>query len=198
MGGVTRHPWRVKSSTQHKTGRFTVTVDEIQSPDGSRDLTWTYIQARHAVIVMAVDAQERVLLVREYRHPMGGDVLNLVAGAAHHCVSDEELRSQAAQELAEEAGLLATKWDSIGSFCPVPSWTAADFHLYVARGLKGIEHRGHGAEWEEIEELVWVPAQQLYEDVLQGLYCDGGLVTAVLWAVAKGLLRVSSAGLSGE
>lgn len=181
-------PWRLLQSRRHRLGYRDVHVDEIESPDASRRLTWTYFPGQNAVLTLALDDEENVLLVREYRHPLGRDILNLPAGAAGEGSSEEELLAHAQRELAEEACVRAREWTKIGGLFPVPAWSSTRFHLYLARGLEPIPEKGTGDEWCEIEEVARIPFAALHEAVLSGRIEDGMTQLAVLMAAAKGLV----------
>jgi ADP-ribose pyrophosphatase len=185
-----RGPWKVLSATQHRLGPRTIHVDEIESPDGRRRLTWTYFPGKNAVLTLALDDEENVLLVREYRHPLGREILDLPAGAAKDCHTEDDLRENAARELAEETCFRAREWIKLGSFYPVPGSASALFHCYVARGLEPIpeEERGEGDEWSEIEEVVKIPFRELYRAAVAGEIEDGMVTLAVFWAEARGIV----------
>jgi 8-oxo-dGTP pyrophosphatase MutT (NUDIX family) len=181
-----RDPWRVVNRSVHQLGVRTIHVDEIESPDESRRLTWTYFPGRHAVIVLALDDEDNLLLVREYRHPLGREIFNLPAGAAEGGGTEEDLLADAARELAEETCLTAQTWAKIGSFYLLPATTGTLFHLYLAKDLTPLTERGTGDAWCEIEEVARIPFQELYASAVAGEVEDGMTVMALLWAVAAG------------
>ncbi|MBW3625646.1 MAG: NUDIX hydrolase [Armatimonadetes bacterium] len=182
-----REPWRVLHSAQHRLGPRIIQVDEIESPDASRRLTWTFMKGRHAVIILALDDDGNALLVREYRHPLGREIFNLPAGGAGHSDDEEELREHAARELAEETCFQAREWTRLGSYYPLPGATSATFHVFLARGLEPLTEIGTGDEWCEIEEVARVPFTELYRSALAGEVEDGITLTVILWAAAKGI-----------
>lgn len=181
-----RESWRVLSSTEHRLGPRLIQVDEIESPDASRKLTWTYFRGRNAVAILALDDEDNVLLVREYRHPLGREIFDLPAGSAGHCTTEEELMGQAANELAEETGHQAREWMKLGQYYPIPGASSVVFHIYLARGLEPIAEKGTGPEWFEIEEVVKVPFKELYSAAVSGEVEDGVTLSTVLWAAARG------------
>lgn len=182
--------WRVLSSEAHKLGRYTLKIDEVESPDGSRRIRWVYHAGSHAVATLAVDDMGRAVLVREYRHPLGCEVVDIPAGSAHNASSEEDLLRQAANELAEEAGVTARRWQKIGAYHPLPGFSALTMHLYLATELGEVTERGDGDEWYEVEDVVRIPLTELYRGVLDGVYPDSPTMTAVLWAVAQGMVSL--------
>ena len=181
-----REPWKVLSSVQHRLGSRIIQVDEIESPDAARRLTWTFFKGRHAVIILALDDDGNALLVREYRHPLGREIFNLPAGGAGLNDEDGELREHAERELAEETCFRAREWTKLGSFHAVPGMTSAKFHVFLARRLEPIPEKGTGDEWCEIEEVARVPFRELYRAAVAGEIEDGTNLLVVLWAAAKG------------
>jgi len=182
--------WRVLSSEAHKLGRYTLKIDEVESPDGSRRIRWVYHAGSHAVATLAVDEAGRAVLVREYRHPLGCEVLDIPAGSASGASSEEDLLRQAANELAEEAGVTARRWQKIGAYHPLPGFSALTMHLYLATELGEVVEKGDGDEWCEVEDVVRIPLAELYRGVVDGVYTDSPTMTAVLWAVARGMVSV--------
>ncbi|MGC8832729.1 MAG: NUDIX hydrolase [Armatimonadota bacterium] len=184
------HSWRVLSSESYSIGPYTIKMDRVVSPDGCRKIDWVYHAGKHAVATLAVNDDGSALLVREYRHPLGGFVLNIPAGGASHANSEEELLQHAARELAEEAGVEAAFWQKIGAYHPLPGFSSLTMHLYFAAVLRPVQQKGDGDEWKEVEEVVLVPLEELYRDVVLGKYPDSPTMMAVLWAAAAGMISV--------
>jgi ADP-ribose pyrophosphatase len=184
-----REPWKVLSSAEHRLGPRVVHVDEIESPDGRRRLTWTRVMGHHAVMILAFDDEENVLLVREYRHPLGREIFDLPAGGAGRVEDEAQLLRHAQRELAEETCFTAREWRKLGAYHPIPGLTPAKFHVYVARGLEPVAEVGTGEEWCEIEEVVRVPFRELHAAAVAGEVEDGVTLMAVLWAGAAGVSK---------
>src|SRR5438105_7911464 len=99
---------------------FTVLTDEVRMPEGGyaeRD----YVFHIGAVGVVAVDDQDRVVLVHQYRHPIGYPLWELPAGLID--VAGEDLADAAARELAEEADLRAAQWQLLLDVHPSPGFS---------------------------------------------------------------------------
>jgi 8-oxo-dGTP pyrophosphatase MutT (NUDIX family) len=154
--------------------------DTVQRP-GHPDETFGRLVVEHpgAVIVLAIDEDERVCCLRQYRHAGGGIFVELPAGL---CDKDgEDPQVTAARELQEEAELRAEHWRHLVTLYPSAGLTDELHHLYLATGLT---HAGRGdfelhAEEAEMEQL-WVPVDELLEAVLDGRVREGPLAAAVL------------------
>jgi ADP-ribose pyrophosphatase len=108
-----------------------------------------------AVAIVAVDRQERVLLVRQERPAVGGKVLEIPAGLLEAC---EAPLVAAKRELQEETGLHGGEWVEVASVLSSPGFTDERIHLFVATGLD--EGAADPDEGEELE-LLRVPTAEL-------------------------------------
>jgi ADP-ribose pyrophosphatase len=108
-----------------------------------------------AVAIVAVDAQERVLLVRQERPAVGGKVLEIPAGLVD---ADEAPLAAARRELREETGLHGGEWFEAATVLSSPGFTDERIHLFVATGLE--EGEADLDEGEDLE-LVRVPVSEL-------------------------------------
>lgn len=140
-------PYEVINTVEHFRGSvFTVITDTVAMPDGqtaARD----YIQHVGSVAAVAVDGQERVVLVRQYRHPLRRVLWELPAGLRD--VDDEDPALTAARELAEEAGLVAARWEPLLTLHNSPGYSNEQIHIYLAQELDGVDD---GFEFERVFE----------------------------------------------
>jgi len=110
---------------------FTVTEEEAVAPDGF-EISRAIVRHPGAAVMMAVDPQKRILLVRQYRLPAGRKLWELPAGR----IDPGETPLQAARrELKEETGFRARKWKKLSSFYPSPGYCAEKMTLYCATEL---------------------------------------------------------------
>src|SRR4051812_13345361 len=108
-----------------------------------------------AVGIVAVDREERVLLVRQERPAVGGKVLEIPAGLLD---AGEQPLAAAKRELQEETGLHGGEWVEVASVLSSPGFTDERIHLFVATGLQeGEEDPDDGEDLE----LVRVPVAEL-------------------------------------
>lgn len=116
--------------------------------------------------VVALDGDERVYLLRQYRHAAGGWLWELPAGKLE---AGESPESTAARELAEEAGLHAADWRPLGRMIATPGFCDEIIHLFLARdlGTATAEPEAH-----ELFELHAIPLADALERVYDGTIFD--------------------------
>ncbi len=173
--------WPVTESEQVYRSPWIVAVrqDRVHRPDHPED-SHARLVLEHpgAVVVLAVDDQERVACLRQYRHAGPGWFVELPAGVLD---SDEPPLETAQRELREEVELAAEEWRELPTLRPSVGISAERQHLYLARGLS---HAGRGdfeLHAEEAEMTVfWAPVEEMVEAVLAGRLTTSALVTAVL------------------
>jgi len=136
-----------------------------------------------AVSVLALDDDDRVLLIRQYRHPVGMMLWEPVAGLLD--VADESPRAGAARELVEEAGLVADEWHTLVDFETSPGGSSETIRMYLARQLSAVPGgRPVGSGEERDLPLVWMPLDQVVDKVLAGEFTCPTTVTGALAALA--------------
>jgi 8-oxo-dGTP pyrophosphatase MutT (NUDIX family) len=164
-------------STTHFRGRIIeVSVDEVTLPNGER-LELEVVHHPGGAAVAAVDEQDRVCLLRQYRYVAEGWVWELPAGKLER---GEPPLVTAQRELVEEAGVNARTWSSLGSYLSSPGVFSEVLHLYLARDL---ESTAAAPELNEVFEVHWVPLAEACERALNGDIRDG--------KTALGLLRAA-------
>lgn len=115
---------------------------------------WEYVarsRGIRAAVILAIDEQDHVLLVEQFRVPLGKPCLELPAGLIGDDESspDEDALSAAARELEEETGYRAARIESLGEFYSSPGMVSESFTLLRASGLKRIGPGG-GTDGEDI------------------------------------------------
>lgn len=159
------------------TGRVvTLDVEDVTLPNG-HEATLEIVGHPGGAAVVALDAQGRICLLRQYRHVAGGWLWEIPAGKLDGKAPDVTARA----ELEEEAGMRAARWDSLGSYRSSPGVFAEVVHLYLARDLTPCEAR---PEREEVFESTWVPIEAAVERALAGEIEDGKSVVALVRAAA--------------
>lgn len=143
-----------------------------------------YVRHTGAVGVLALDDEDRVVFVRQYRHPVGMELWELPAGLLD--VDGESPLVAAQRELAEEADLRAERWDVLIDWFNSPGGMNEALRLYLARDVSPVpEHERHVREAEEHGMPVrWVPLDQARDDVLAGRVHNPSAVVGVLAAHA--------------
>lgn len=174
--------WPVYSSADIWRGGapFAVRRDEISRP-GHEEERFERVVVEHpgAVVVLAVDDEERVLVLRQYRHPSGLRFVELPAGLLD--VPGEDPVLAARRELREEALLDAAEWTPLNSLYPSPGISAERIETFLARGLREVGQGDFEPQHEEADMTRhWVPMADLVEAVLARRLTDGPLALAVL------------------
>lgn len=133
-------------------------IDTVEAADGHRS---TRDIASHpgGVCVVAIDAEDRVLFVRQWRHAINGPLLEIPAGTLdrHEDGSIEEHAGAAARELEEETGSRAGSWRYLGGFYTAPGFTSELMHLYLAEDLQAADEGGLHPDEDERLELYPIP-----------------------------------------
>jgi len=146
---------------------------------GDHELVREYVDHPGAVAVLAVDEQERVLLIRQYRHPVRMRELELPAGLLD--VAGEGPCIAAQRELAEEVDLQAAEWAQLTDFFTSPGSNSEAIRVFLARGLSATPAFGRTAEEEDLE-LHWVNLDDAVDAVLEGRIGNGIACIALLAA----------------
>ena len=181
--------WPVRSTTDLHRDRWVVALraDEVETPDGAvaRRLV---LEHPGAAVVMAVDDDDRELVLKQYRHAAGHRFVEVPAGLLDGD-ADEEPVEVARRELREEAQLQAEEWTHLASSYPSPGITAEVQHLFLARRVSPADRGDFALEHEEADMTsAWVPFADLYAAVLAGTVSDGPVIQCVLLARARGLV----------
>jgi ADP-ribose pyrophosphatase len=178
-------PRRLLSSQTVYEGRiWDVVSDSFQLSDGSDTLVRDYIAHPGAVAVLPMNDAGEVLLIKQYRHPVGMDLWEIPAGLLD--VEGEDFVVGAARELAEEADLVAGEWNVLADFFNSPGSSSEAIRIYLARNLSDVPgHELHVRTDEEAEiELHWIPLDAAVAAVLAGRLHNPSAVVGVLAAAA--------------
>jgi 8-oxo-dGTP pyrophosphatase MutT (NUDIX family) len=181
--------WPVESSTDLYRDDWVMALrkDTISRPDHPDEGGFDRWVLEHpgAVVVLAMDEQDRVLCLRQYRHAARRRFVELPAGLLDE--PGESPEHVAKRELREEAGLEAGHWTYLTSTYSSPGISSEVQHFYLARGLRPVDRDGFEPEHEEADmDAFWVPFHDLLEAVHEGRVTDGPLVVAVLMAHDRG------------
>lgn len=177
--------WNVVASAERFAGRvIAVRTDTVDMPGGvtaDRD----YIVHPGSVAVLALDDEDRVLLIRQYRHPVRRLLWELPAGIRD--VPGEPLVECAARELAEEAAYRARTWHTLVDLYTSPGMTNERIRIFLARDLEPIpdEENTYVRHHEEADmPAVWIPLGVAVGKVLSGMIHNSPAVAGILAAYA--------------
>jgi ADP-ribose pyrophosphatase len=173
--------WDVVSSTQELRGRLiAVRSDKVRMPD-NQIAEREVVHHPGAVAVLALDESQRVLMIRQYRHPVGYLLWEIPAGLRD--VEGEPLQATAARELLEEAGYRAREWHSLVDYFSSPGFSTERLRVFLARGLERVPEaeRDFVPEHEEAHLLLdWLPLDAAVRLVLAGQLHNGVAAVGIL------------------
>jgi 8-oxo-dGDP phosphatase len=162
----------------------TLRRDIVQMPDGAL-VGREVVEHPGAVAVVAIDDSDRVLLIRQYRHPARALLWELPAGLRD--VAGEPLVQTARRELLEEAGCLARDWRLLTDYLSSPGISTDRLRVFLARDLTVVPEaeRGYVPEHEEAYLTVaWVPLEEAVRRALSGDLHNGVAILGILSAYA--------------
>jgi 8-oxo-dGTP pyrophosphatase MutT (NUDIX family) len=142
-----------------------------------------YTDHTGAVAVLALDEEDRVLVIRQYRHPVGLREWELPAGLLD--IEGEDPLVAVKRELEEEADLRATDWDVLAEFATSPGGNNEVIRVYLARGLSATEQAFERTDEEADIEVAWVPLDDAVDAVLARRVQNPSLAIGVLAAHAS-------------
>jgi 8-oxo-dGDP phosphatase len=177
--------WPVTSSEKLTEGSLiSVRRDVVRMPDGD-EVGREVIDHPGAVGVVALDEAEQVLLIRQYRHPVGRELWEIPAGLRD--VAGEPPLATARRELLEEAGYLAADWRVLADFFTSPGISSERLRVYLARGLTHVPdaERDYVPAHEEAHLTIeWAPLDVVVSGILAGNLHNGVMMIGVLSAFA--------------
>jgi 8-oxo-dGTP pyrophosphatase MutT (NUDIX family) len=166
-------PTPILSTVVHRGRIIEVSTERLHYGRG-REFDLDFVKHPGAAAVVAVDDSDRVCLVRQYRHGIGDFLWEIPAGKLD---AGEAPQICAVRELAEETGVTAKHWASLGQFFPAPGIFTEIIHLYLAREL---DVGAAAPDADEELEIQWLPLTTAVEMVLRGELNDGKTAMA-LW-----------------
>lgn len=165
----TERPW---------AGRLiSVRVDRVRLANG-HETTREIVEHPGAVGILAWDG-ERLAMVRQWRHPAGGELLEIPAGTLD---PGEEPQRTAERELGEECGLAAERWETGPGFYTAPGFCTERLTLFLATGLHPVD-----AATPEDEELdrSWLTLPQALDAIEAGAVSDAKTIAGILWLARR-------------
>jgi 8-oxo-dGTP pyrophosphatase MutT (NUDIX family) len=173
--------WPVRRSSVVASGRIvTVRADCVELPDGQL-MSREVVEHPGAVAVLALDDEDRVLMIRQYRHPAGAMLWEIPAGLRD--VAGEPLVDTARRELLEESGYLAATWHVLADYLSSPGITTERLRVFLARDLTLVPaaEREYVPEHEEAYLTVaWVPLAEAVRGILAGDLHNGVAIVGIL------------------
>ena len=148
-------------------------VDTVRKPSG-RQTTREIVEHADCVAIVAVDADNNVLLVKQFRKAVGKELLEIPAGGIE---PGEDPVDTVRREMREETGYLPRKVERLGGFYSTPGYCTEYLHLYLATDLT--PDRLHAEDTESIS-LIRVPSAQIPSLITSGAICDAKSIAGLL------------------
>ena len=191
--------WPVAGSAVLATGKIvTLRQDEVQLPDGEQ-VVREVVEHPGAVAIVAMDEADRVLMIRQYRHPVRAMLWELPAGLRD--VPGEPPLETARRELLEEAGYQAEDWDVLADYLSSPGISTEHVRVYLARNLSVVP----AGQYEYVRQheeayltVAWMPLAEAVRAVLAGDLRNGVAIVGILSAYAAHAAGFRSVSPGGE
>ncbi|MGI9000741.1 MAG: NUDIX domain-containing protein [Pseudonocardia sp.] len=177
-----RHDFPVQSTKDIYQGRvLALRVDEVVMPGGHVAVREVF-EHPGAVAIAALDAEDRLMMLHQYRHPVRRRLWELPAGLLD--VAGEEPVETARRELAEEAGIAAAQWSVLLDMVASPGFSDEAVRVYLARGITEVGRPELGDDEEADLVTRWVPLPAAVRMALSGALVNAVAVAGVLAAHA--------------
>jgi len=168
----------INSETIYVGKIFALRVDDVRMPHGNiakREV----IEHYGAVAVLAMDKQRNIVMVYQYRHPVGRRLWELPAGLLD--LGGEPPHISAARELKEEAGLEATDWRVLVDLITAPGFSDESVRVYLATGITDVG-RPDAHDEEADLQVKWVSLEEARRMVLDGEIINSIAIAGILTA----------------
>ena len=154
------------SSQQVYDGRAVrLRIDTVRMPSG-RETTREIVEHSDCVAIVAIDNKGYILLVNQFRKPVGKELLEIPAGGIE---LGEDPVTTVRREMQEETGYLPGRVEKLGGFYSAPGYCTDYLHLYLATDL--VPSQLYAEDTEEIS-LIRVPVSQIPRLIASGSICD--------------------------
>ncbi len=162
-------------------GYFDLRIDTLARKNGTAGCYTVLLTKVNATAILTEDTKGRLILTREYRHPIQQYVLSCPGGRIE---PSEDSVAAARRELLEETGYVATKFHFLANYFPLPSICDQKISLFFAKGAKKTCRQK--LDPLEVIELVIFKKEELLQEIRRGALIDGVLSAALFY---KGLLE---------
>lgn len=171
---------RISSEKLLETPYFALRSDGYRLPDGAVKDPYYVVERPDAAIIFPLTTEGEVVLVRQYRPPLGRMELGLPAGLVER---GEDPKRAARRELAEETGFGGGEWEPLTALASSPSLKDNWAHLFLARGVE--KDASPDLDEHERVEVVTVPVGDLAGLVFSGKIVSSSGVAAVMLSLHR-------------
>ncbi|MFA6391332.1 MAG: NUDIX hydrolase [Patescibacteria group bacterium] len=155
---------KLNSKIVYSNSWIKVHEDQVLKPDGKEGI-YGYLEKNQACFVIALDNEENIYLVKQFRYALQKTILELPAGT----VNNEDIADRAKAELLEEAGIEAKEWKRLGGFYVAPGHESTYINVYLATDLDLSKLSTSGQDDDEsILEIVKVSQPELKKMLTDG------------------------------
>lgn len=172
---------KIISSSSLDSGRFIIVKDRLKHTNGYEGVHET-VKHPGAVVVLPIDNDGRLILVRQYRHSVERELLEFPAGTLE---TGEKPHACAERELAEEVGKRAVEWVDLGELLPAPGFSDELQYLFLARNLSAADIKHDQDEIIAVERLT---VEEFERSVASGETLDGKSLAIFLRARLRKLV----------
>lgn len=153
----------------------TLHIDRVELPNGT-ECELEIVKHPGGAAIVALDERMRVCLLYQYRYAANGWIWELPAGKLE---PQESAQVTAQRELLEEAGVMAGRWESLGTMLSSPGVFSEIIHLYLARDLSHVPYQH---EVHETIEVHWLPFDEAFTRAVTGEIRDAKTLAGLLRA----------------
>ncbi len=158
-----------------------VSIEHFQHPSGtltSREI----VEHPGGSVVLPVFENGDILLIQQYRHPIGKEIIELPAGKLDY---NEDPQHCAARELQEETGYTAHQWTKLTTLLTTPGFCNEHLHIYLAQNLFPSPHGQALEEGEQSIKLLRIPLDEAIEKIYNGVIVDGKSIVGIMLGKEK-------------
>lgn len=175
MAGMDLKEKKIASETIYQGKILNLRVDTVRLPNG-KESKREVVEYNGAVAIVALTAENDVVLVRQYRYPAQREFLEIPAGKLE---PGESPLACAQRELMEETGASSEKWRELCSFYSTPGFSTELMHIFLARDVNFTEQRLDEDEFVEVKRVSLPTAWQMIKD---GKIYDAKSIAGILTA----------------
>jgi ADP-ribose pyrophosphatase len=171
--------WKINKTSKKKVHRFDITIDDVTLPNNAQ-AQYSYVNFGKAVCILPITNDNKVVCLRQYRHPIRKWQWELPAGLVDP--EDNDPLAAAKRELEEETGYQANTWIPMTSYYPSAGTITEHTYLYAATDLVKTQQRLEETEQLEVHEIGF---EELKTLILTGEFQQGHGMAAVLNYILK-------------
>lgn len=173
---------QLSSEQLYKGKILSLYKDSVELSDGKQSMR-EYVKHSGGASVLAVDEQENIYLVSQFRYPYREQILEIPAGKREY---GEDPELCAIRELKEEAGLIAGNIELISVVYPTPAYTDEKIYVYLAKDLTSTQAK---LDEGEFLNVIKIPFSEAYNMALQGKIHDSKTLIAIYYYASEYKIR---------